>query len=57
VCLPAHSYFAVGNEQELSARLRQTIKEGAPQRVRYEGLEEYQWEHIAARTMGVYKSL
>jgi glycosyltransferase involved in cell wall biosynthesis len=55
--LPDSSYFTTGNEEELSARLQQAIREDMPPRIRYHSTDHYNWNRIAGQTEAVYNSV
>ncbi len=55
VGLSPDSYFAVGNEKELTQKLQKMIEE-KPNKRKYP-LENYCWENIANKTIKVYKNL
>lgn len=57
VNLPPDTYFPVGDEKELAARLRQRMCNGTPERVRYPIPDSYNWTHIARQTVGIYETL
>lgn len=57
VQLPKDSYFSVGNEDELSAKLVRLLESDAPQNSVAYNMEKYNWEKIAVNTALVYKML